>query len=153
MGTSYPALVNPWASVAGNGLMDASPRNYADIAYDYVYDVTLNPNALAAGQYILQDQQPLDNDADFVWRGIGINYYTGAFAVRFGDSTSYWLQSARIYYLNIINSAASPYVVWPEIVLPAGGRIMIDISDQSGASNTIEIIFRGVKRFRIPQNG
>ena len=93
----------------------------------------------------------LDNDADFVWRGIGVNYYTGAFSVRFGDSTSYWLQSARIYYLNIINSAASPYPIWPEIILPAGGRIMIDIADQSGASNTLEIIFRGCKRFRIPQ--
>ena len=143
--SSYPALVNPWASAVNNGLLDASPAGYADIAYDYVYDVALTANQ------ILLDQQPLDNDADFVLRGIGVNYYTGAFAVRWADSTSYWFSNARIYYLNIINSAASPYPIWPEIIMPAGGRIMIDLQDYSAAPNTIEIVFRGIKRFKVPQ--
>ena len=151
MATSYPALVNPWASAVNNGLLDASPQGYADIMYDYVYDVTLNPAAIAAGTYTLLDQQPLENDADFVMRGIAVNYYGGAFSVRFADATSYWFSNARIYYLNIVNSAASPYPVWPEIIFPAGGRIQIDWQDWSGAVNAIEVVFRGVKRFKVPQ--
>lgn len=151
MSAAYPALVNPWASQVQNGLLDASPSGYADVGYDYVTDVTLNPSALAAGTYTTLVLQPLDNDADFVWRGIGINYFTGAFAARFADNTSYWFSNARIYYLNFINSASSPYPVWPEIILAAGGNIQLDLQDWSGASNTLEFVFRGVKRFRLPQ--
>lgn len=143
--SSSPSLVNPWASAANNGLLDASPQGYADISYDYVYDVSLTASQL------LLAYQPLDNDADFVLRGVGVNYYSGAFAVRWADSTSYWFSNARIYYLNIINSAASPYPIWPEIVMPAGGNIQLDLAEMSGATNTIEFVFRGVKRFRVPQ--
>ncbi|MFN7996960.1 MAG: hypothetical protein U0Q18_25320 [Bryobacteraceae bacterium] len=145
------ALVNPYAPNVYNGINDQSPRGYADIDFTYVYDVVLNPSAVAAGQYILQDQKGLDNDADFVWRGTVLNTYTGSFAVRFSDSNWYWLANSRILNTNLLGNASAPSVVWPEIILPAGGRIGIDIQDLSGAANTIEIAFRGVKRFRVGQ--
>jgi hypothetical protein len=40
--------------------------------------------------------------------------------------------------------------MFPEIVIPAGGRIGIDIQDLSAAPNTVQLAFRGVKRYRMP---
>ena len=41
-----------------------------------------------------------------------------------------------------------PTCDFPASLIPAGGRIGIDIQDTSGAQNTIELLFRGVKRYR-----
>lgn len=140
MGT---ALLNPYAPDTYNGVNDASPRNFADVAFDYVYDVTLT--ALQAKL----DQQPIDNDADFVWRGLVLSNYTGAFTVQFSDSSWYYLSNGPIYYLNLVSTFANPNPVWPEIIIPAGGRIGINITDTSNSGNTIELVFKGVKRFAV----
>jgi hypothetical protein len=46
-----------------------------------------------------------------------------------------------------------PWPVSPGILFPGGGRIGIDINDLSAAPNTIQLTFRGVKRYRLPQAG
>ena len=74
----------------------------------------------------LQTSQIIERDADFVWRGIILN-------------------------ANMASDPSSPYPVFPELTVPAGGRIGILITDLSNAGNTIEIVFRGVKRFKANQ--
>lgn len=139
-----PLQINPLAPPAYNGLPDASPEGYVDVDFSYVYDVTLTANQ------VLKDQAVSTmNDADFAWRAAFIAFNTGSFSVRFSDSQGYYLSNGLIVSGNLIGDASSPMPVWPEILIPAGGRIGVDITETSGAPNTVEIVFRGVKRYRI----
>jgi hypothetical protein len=135
---------NPWGAPLDNGLNNASPLNYQDVDFTYPYDVVLTASQLLNNQSV-----STTNDADFVIRAIVIASSTGAFNIRIYDSQGYALSSSLIASANIQGDAASPYPIFPEIIIPAGGRIGIDIQDSSGSGNTIEILFRGVKRYRV----
>jgi len=37
------------------------------------------------------------------------------------------------------------------VLFPQGGRIGIDITNLTAVNNTIQLLFRGVKRYRLPQ--
>jgi thioredoxin reductase len=135
---------NPWASPMDNGLNNASPLNYTDVDFTYPYDVVLT-----ALQFLRDQSVSTTNDADFAARAIVIAYSTGSFNLRIADSQGYYLSNGMIVSANIQGDAASPYPLFPEIIIPAGGRIGIDIQDTSGNGNTIELLFRGVKRYRV----
>ena len=135
---------NPFAPPTDNGLNSASPLNYVDVDFTYTYDVVLT-----ALQFLRDQTVSTTNDADFAWRAIVIAYSTGTFNVRFADSQGYYLSNGMIVSANLQGDAASPYPIFPEILIPAGGRIGIDIQDTSNAGNTIELLMRGVKRYRV----
>ncbi len=137
-------LTNPYGSDSYNGINDQSPPGTIDVDFTYPYDVTLTAN-----QFLRDQSISTTNDADFVWRALVIGFSTGAFNIRFADSQSFWLSQSLIASANLNGDAASPYPIFPEIIIPAGGRIAIDIQDTSGSGNTIEILCRGVKRYRI----
>ena len=137
-------LVNPYAPPAYNGMNDSPPPGMVDVEFSYVYDVTLTAN-----QFLRDQTLPVTNDADFAWWAIEVNDSTGSFSVRFTDSQGYYLSNGMILSSNIQGDSSSPYPVFPEIIIPAGGRIGIDIQDLSGDTNTIQISCRGVKRYRI----
>ena len=135
---------NPFGSPVDNGLNNASPLNYVDVDFTYPYDVTLTAN-----QFLRDQTISTTHDADFAWRALVIAFSTGAFNVRFADSQGYYLSNGTIVSANLQGDAASPYPVFPEILIPAGGRIGIDIQDTSGNTNVIELLCRGVKRYRV----
>ncbi len=135
---------NPFGSPLDNGLNNASPLNYVDVDFTYPYDVTLT-----ADQFLRDQSISTTNDADFAWRAIVIAFSTGPFNVRFADSQGYYLSNGVIVSANLQGDAASPYPVFPEIIIPAGGRIAIDIQDTSDDTNVIELLMRGVKRYRV----
>ena len=135
---------NPFGSPVDNGLNNASPLTYVDVDFTYPYDVTLTAN-----QFLRDQTISTTNDADFAWRALVIAFSTGAFNVRFADSQGYYLSNGTIVSANLQGDAASPYPVFPEILIPAGGRIGIDIQDTSGNTNVIELLCRGVKRYRV----
>jgi hypothetical protein len=138
------ALFNPYGSPSFNGLNDDSPKGYTDVDFTYPYDVILT-----ASQFLRDQTVSTTNDADFCVRGIVVATLTGAFNIRFSDSQGFYLSNGMIASANLIGDAASPFPVFPELIIPAGGKIGIDIQDTSDAQNTIEILFRGVKRYRI----
>lgn len=147
MGNSaaVPGLGNVYAPPGYAGLGSAGPQ-YVDLDYTYVYDVVLTANQ------VLPDQQvPLQTDAEFEWRVVIKASATGAFSFRFSDSQGFQLSSG---YLNssVLDSggAANPFPIFPSLLFPKGGRIGVDIADLSGAGNTIQLLFRGVKRYEIP---
>lgn len=135
---------NPWAPPTDNGLNNASPLNYTDVDFTYPYDVVLT-----ALQFLRDQTIATTNDADFAWRAVIMAMSTGSFNVRFADSQGYYLSNGMVVSANLQGDAASPYPVFPEILIPAGGRIGIDIQDTSGFTNTIELLCRGVKRYRV----
>lgn len=135
---------NPYAPPSYNGFNFAAPQGYVDVDFTYPYDVTLS-----SGQFLRDQSISTTNDADFAWRAIVIAFATGSFNVRFADSQGFYLSNGMIASANLIGDAASPFPIFPEILIPAGGRIGIDIQDTSVGSNTIQLLCRGVKRFRI----
>lgn len=137
-------LINPFAPPAYNGLNPAAPDGYVDVDFEYVFDIVLTGNENLPNQ-----SQPTVNDSDFAWRAVIINTATGTFSVRFSDSQGYQLSQGYILNGNLQGDASSPYPIFPEIIIPAGGKIGIDLIDTSGGTNTIEIGFRGVRRYRI----
>jgi len=128
--------LNPHASPVLNGLTAQEPY------FAYVFDQVLTANQVVAGQVVI------NNDADFVLRGIVANTFTGIFRVRFNRSGLYFLSSGYIHSSNLVSDAASPLPIIPEMLFVAGSRIGLDISDLSGATNTIQISFVGAKRLR-----
>jgi hypothetical protein len=137
-------LYNPFAPPSYNGLNDASPTTFVDVDFTYLYDVVLTAN-----QFLRDQSVSTTNDADFAWRALVVALNTGAFNIRFADSQGFYLSNGMIASANLIGDAASPWPVFPEILIPAGGRVGVDIQDTSNAGNTIEILLRGVKRYRI----
>jgi hypothetical protein len=136
-------IAAPYASAHLMGLGDTSPVGtpYPDQSYDIPFNVTLT--ALQN----LNTAQLIDHDANFVWRGVIANSQTGIYQVRFDINGWYLLSQTQIINANLQSDPSAPYPIFPELVVPAGGRIGIYISDLSNSGNTIQIVFRGVKRF------
>lgn len=138
--------LNPFAPPAYNGLSGEYPNGFVDVDHSYVYRVTL-----AANQMLRDQQQPIDTDADFVLRAIQLTSNTGVFAVRFSDSQGYYLSNGLLRSaIFLVGTVPVPFPLFPELVFPSGGRIGIDIQDLSAAPNTVELTFRGVKRYKLP---
>lgn len=136
--------MNPLAPVAINGVNDVSPRGYKEQSFDYVYDVTLTANQALYGQVV-----SIITSADFALRALVISSFTGTFSTRFTDGQGFYLSNALINNTNLLGTPADPWIFFPEVLYPAGGRILVDIQDTSGSGNTIELVFRGASRYRI----
>ena len=131
---------NPLAPQAFMG-MQTGP--YVDRPFIYPYDITLTANQSLTNQTV-----SLMTDSDFYLRGIWISTSTGTFSFRWSDSSSYYFAPSLIASANMSTFAGQPFPVIPEVWYPAGGKIGVDIQDTSGATNVVEVIFSGVKRFR-----
>lgn len=137
MNSNLPAI-NPYAPSAYLGMREVLPE-YTPETFAYTYDVVLTANQ------VLSDSKSTDTDSDFIWQAITIPLATGSFTLRLGDSRMYYLSDSRI--ASTIYTANDPYPIVPALIIPAGGRIVIDIADTSGAGNTIQIVFLGAKRY------
>lgn len=138
--------LNPNATHVLNGLVPEFPMGYIDVAFDYVYDV-----ALLASQSLRDQAIPIHTDSDFVLRAMILSQATGVFSIRFNDSQGYYLSSGFMLSANFLSGTVPyPYPIFPELLFPAGSRIGIEINDLSAAPNTIQMIMRGAKRYRLP---
>lgn len=137
-------IINPYAPPAYNGLLSAAPEGFEDVDIKIPWDIVLT-----AGQEVTNASRDVPTDADFIWRATVANVQTGAYSVQFSDSQGYKLSTALIHYINLSASAIAPQVNGKEIVIPAGGDIGIHILELSGAGNTIQILFLGVKRYKL----
>lgn len=125
----------------GEAPVQAQPQ-FADEPGFYVYQRTLTAN-----QVLSDLTQSIDNDSDFILTGL-LGSQTGAYTLRFKDANLRYVSSAAMRNSNIVGSAPFPVPLFPNLVYPAGSRISIDLTDLTGSSNTIELVFVGIKRFR-----
>ena len=137
---------NPHGTPVLNGLVPEFPQDYIDVSFDYVYDVTLQ-----ASQSLRDQSVPIHVDSDFVLRAIILSQATGAFSIRFNDSQGYYLSSGFMMSANFLSGTVPyPYPIFPELLFPAGSRIGIEINELTAAPNTVQMVFRGAKRYRLP---
>jgi len=124
---------------------------YEDRPYDYIYN-PLN-GQLTALQNIVGDTVAIQTDADFLLYAVYISLYTAPFQVQFVDSYGYQLSNGFMNSGAFSQSSSNPTVFSPAHPFPAGGKILINIQDLSGATNNLQLVFKGVKRFRVSLNG
>ena len=129
-------ILNPQAPPVYSGISGGTPPGYMDVGFDYVYNVVLTANQQ------LSDSVSITNDADFIAKAVVLNVATAVFSVRFSDSNGYYLSNAQVLSTNLQSDSAAPYAIEPELPIPAGGKIGIDLTELSGAQNTIQIVPR-----------
>lgn len=131
---------NPFAPPAYQGTPNGAPADYVDVGFDYIYNV---PAALPLVPLLANQIVPMDTDSDFVWRAVFIS--NTAVRVRFQDANGYYLSSDFVLGVNLNT------VVFPELLLPAGGRILIDLAEITAGAGipVLQLVFRGAKRYRL----
>lgn len=103
---------------------------------------------LTASQEKLNQGTLTDGDGDFVLLGLA-GTQTGAYSIRFRlPSGRYW-PTAYAKNANVIGTAQFPVPIEPGLVYKAGEMISVDIKDESGAGNTVQLVFIGKKLLRL----
>lgn len=119
--------------------------DYIASDFTYLYNVTLTSN-----QVITNDGVLIYTDADFAITAVIITQNTGIFSVQFTDASGYQLSSAYLYSASFYQGGVPiPFPFMPAVLIPAGGRIGVNIQDASGSTNVIQIAFRGFKKFSV----
>ena len=136
-------MLNAIAPASMQGIGDASPEGFLDLSFDYTYPISLTGNQALNGQLVA-----IFTQADFAWRALFFTS-TGTFSVQFQDGQGYYISNGQVYSTNMPNTPGDPWVRFPEVVYPAGGNIYFNITDLSGSTNTGQIVFRGVNRYRL----
>ncbi len=118
----------------------------------YVYEPAVIPLqlTLTANQPLNLQKVNIDKDSDFILTGIH-GTSTGSYTINFRlPSGRQFANGTQIRNTNLVGTANQPAAIGPELVYPAGGiGPAVDITETSGAGNTIEIIFSGLRRFTV----
>ncbi len=105
----------------------------------YAFQRTLTANQ------VLTDVSLIIDRGDFVWTAIW-GTQTGIYSVRFGLPSGRKITSSNLRNANMVGTAQFPVVIAPQPIAK-NGALVIDVSDLSGASNTIELCFAGYHQF------
>ncbi len=104
--------------------------------------------ALTASQHLPDVPVLIDNDSDFMLTGIH-GSSTGAYTINFRLPGGRLISSAEIANTNMLGTAAEPAAIGPAPIYRAGSiGPALTLTDTSGAGNTLEICFTGVRRLR-----
>lgn len=148
--SSYP--MNKFAPdyFQGLGIPDPTQTGQEIKPYAYIYNP---PNGqLTADQQIANDTVAIQTDADFYMFAWYISLFTGDFQIQLTDSTGYQLQSGFLNSAAISQQSSDPTIFDPAHFFPAGSKILINIEDLSDATNPLQIVFPGIKVYKmVPQ--
>jgi len=102
---------------------------------------------LTSGQELKDLSQYFPKDSLFLITGLA-GTQTGAYQIQLTLPDGKLLSSAAVRNANLVGTGQFPTVTWPPIKVPQGGKIGINaIKDLSGAGNTIQLVFQGVRLF------
>lgn|GEM_PF-1750108 len=108
----------------------------------YVFTQTL-----AANQNLPDLTQFIDGDSDFQLVSIH-GKSTGSYNINIKDNSSKPIYSSSADASLVVGTAQLPCRIRPSLFYPAAGKIGISLQDTSGAPNTVQLVFTGVKKFR-----
>jgi hypothetical protein len=144
--------VNQYAPTyyAGVQIAPGADVGFEPKPYDYIYNP---PNGqLTAGQNLTNQTVAIQTDADFMLFAWYISQFTGAFQILLTDDTGYQMFSGYLNSGAISQSSSAPTVFSPSHPFRAGGKIVIAITDLSGLTNPLQIVFKGEKLFRVQRS-
>lgn len=126
------------------GTQQQAPDAYVDVSFDYVYDKTL-----AASEELDSESVPIDNDSDFMLRGVQLGAGASTFEYLIYDTQGYYLSDQLFPGVILVNNFRYfPMPIIPELPFPAGSAIGIRIKNTAAVNPlTVQLIFKGVKRF------
>ena len=136
-------MLNPVSPPAVQGISDASPTGFIDVPFQYIYNIDLT-----SLQFLNNEVVSIFTEADFAWRGLVFSS-DGLFSVQFQDGQGYYLSAGQVLSTNMPNTPGDPWPVFPEVLYPAGGRIILSITDLSSDVNAGQLLFIGVNRYKI----
>jgi len=140
----YRPLTNPYATPAMVGTQQQAADLFIDVPFDYVYDKTL-----AASEELDSESVPIDNDSDFMLRGIQLGAGANTFQFLIYDTQGYYLSDELFPGIILVNNFRYiPLPIIPELPFPAGSAIGIRIKNTDAVNPlTVQLIFKGVKRY------
>lgn len=144
---------NPFAPPVLNGVAAPATSGVVDVDGNYILNLYNGGNTLASstGNFVT-----VDTTSDFALRGISVAYTqntpgAGNALIRFYTSFGYYLCDAYIdSSVFVQGDSTSPFVVFPELVFPAGSKILMDFQAGGAGQIGFSVTFRGVKRFPAP---
>jgi hypothetical protein len=118
-------------------VMDPTPPGFEDEEFEYYFDSVNTPGLkpLSSGQAVYRVVLQLQNDAEFIWRAIQISGNLGPLQIRFYDPygnelSAVTVEADRAYSAVEQGNAPIgrlPVTFEPEVRIPAGGFLMVDL--------------------------
>lgn len=102
---------------------------------------------LTANQNLPDLTQFIDGDSDFMLVSIH-GKSTGSYNINIKDHAVKPIYSSSADASLVVGTAQLPCRVRPALFYPAAGKIGISLQDTSGAGNTVQLVFTGIKKFR-----
>jgi hypothetical protein len=122
----------------------ANQPQYVEEPVNYVFQITLTGD-----QALTRVPVPIDRDSDFLWTGLN-GSSTGAYTINPVLPSGRYMCSSQIQNGNLVSPAANqPTAIGPPPLYRAGSSgPLLDLTDTSGESNSIELVFSGIRRLR-----
>jgi hypothetical protein len=126
--------------------ISANPNNQPEYIEEPAIYVFIQ--SLTANQHIGQISVNIDRDADFLWTGLN-GSSDGTYTVNFRLPSGRNISNAEILNTDIIGTANQPTAIGPPPIYRAGSSgPQLALTDTSGSTNVVIIIFTGIRRLR-----
>lgn len=130
--------MSPTASSAA-----ASQPTYVEEPAIYVFT-----QQLTNGQALQQVSVNIDRDSDFLLTGIN-GSSTGSYTLNFRLPSGRLIANAQILNTDLLGTANQPTAIGPPPIYRAGSvGPQLDLTDTSGNTNNLIIVFSGIRRLR-----
>jgi hypothetical protein len=131
------------SAAAPNPSNKTTQATYVEEPAMYTFNYTLT-----ADQAVQRVPVNIDRDSDFLLTGIN-GSSTGTYTLNVRLPSGRLIASAQINNTNFIGAANQPTAIGPPPIYRAGSTgPELDLTDTSGAGNTLQIIFQGIRRIR-----
>jgi hypothetical protein len=130
--------------------MTPSPSSNAGNQPTYVEEpaIYVFTQTLSSGQHVGQVAVNIDRDSDFLLTGLN-GSSTGTYTLNFRLPSGRLIGNTEILNTDLIGTANQPTAIGPPPIYRAGSvGPQLDLTDTSGGSNTIILVFSGIRRLR-----
>jgi len=146
-------LFNPWAPPLLNGFNDTSSDACSDVEGGYVWPESNGFHTLTANEQRVESLV-LDRDDDFrfmafQWALDSVSEQgTPGFLYRIKDDAGNYISDGFVYCFSTPGTFARPWPIFPHVTYKFQQIIQFEIINAAAFSQGVQLMFRGMKRFR-----
>jgi hypothetical protein len=139
--TPAPGIGSPQS---GGGVAPGAQPQFVEEPANYVFNYTIPGSTLVQNISV-----NIDRDSDFMLTGINGSSTSPLFSLNFQLPSGRLICSSPIASANFLGTPNIPTVIGPSPVYRAGSiGPAVTLQDTSGSSNTVQIVFSGIRRLR-----